>query len=138
MKDQYILVLEDNPQRHAIFRKNFADGNHLVIVETAKEAIALLDNERWDFLFLDHDLGGQIMVPSGPDTGYEVALWLEAHVNKNPDNIIIHSHNIIGSAKMHAAIKGSYLLSGAWMHTDLISNWEIAEPYLCNLGLKSR
>ena len=91
MKDQYILVLEDNPQRHAIFRKNFADGNHLVIVETAKEAIALLDNERWDFLFLDHDLGGQIMVPSGPDTGYEVALWLEAHVNKNPDNIIIHS-----------------------------------------------
>lgn len=131
-----VLILEDCHNRHEFFRKNLV-GNNLVIVETTEEAIRLLSGKMWDFLFLDHDLGGQSQVPSGPGTGYEVACWIEQYPIMKPKVVIIHSHNETGAKRMWHAVKGAYLLPGAWLYDDLAENWDKAAEVLEKKGFKS-
>ena len=133
MKGIDILVLEDSKERQGHFRRNMA-GNRLVIVETAAEAISKLSTGKYDFLLLDHDLGGQAFVPSGPGTGYEVACWLEEHHDMAPGVVVIHSLNDAGARRMQAAVKGSYLIQGAWIFTDLVEGWEKVKPVLDRSG----
>lgn len=99
-----ILVLEDDPVRHISFRKNLADHD-LDIVTTSKEAIQKLqDDELYDALFLDHDLGGKVMVASGDGTGYEVAKWLESNPFAKPEKIYLHTMNPVGQQNMKQAL----------------------------------
>jgi len=91
-----ILILEDDRMRQRAFLFRLA-GTNTVVVETVPEAIELLKTKAWDYLFLDHDLGGQQYVPSGEDTGYGVALWLKEHPERMPGNIIVHSLNASGA-----------------------------------------
>ena len=118
-----ILVLEDDPERQNKFRKNFI-GHSLIIVDTATEAISLLSTRQWQWLFLDHDLGGKVFVFSGKGTGYEVACWLEEHPDRIPDRVIIHSFNPAGMKRMAMALKEAYIVPGAWDMSDIIENWE--------------
>jgi len=108
-----VLVLEDDARRHLAFTRKLI-GTNLQIVETAAEAIGLLEERDWDYLFLDHDLGGQQMVESGPGTGYEVAVWLEEHEDRQPPNIVIHSFNPDGAKKMHDALPKAIVAPGCW------------------------
>lgn len=80
--------------------------HELYTAQTAKEAIDYLINfpGPWDLVSLDHDLGGQHYVPSGPGTGYEVACWIEEHqpiINK----IVLHTFNAIGAERMAMALR---------------------------------
>jgi CheY-like chemotaxis protein len=109
-----ILVLEDNQSRIKSFRLNFLVGNNLKVVETSREAIAALSSEVWDWLFLDHDLGGQAFVESGPGTGYEVACFLEEHPDRKPAHIVIHSMNPAGGDKIQAALPEAKRFINAW------------------------
>jgi len=113
-----ILILEDDKERHKAFLNNLNVAS-VVIVDTAKEAIQKLSKYSWDYLFLDHDLGGQQMVESGPGTGYEVALWLEQNPDKQPAKIIIHSFNPTGALKMKQALPKAKLRPGCWDHISL-------------------
>ncbi len=108
-----VLILEDDENRQARFKQTLA-GCKISIVETATDAILQLTLNDWDYLFLDHDLGGQQMVESGPGTGYEVAKWLEENPDHKPANIVIHSFNPVGARKMHRALPGSLLHPGCW------------------------
>ena len=108
-----ILILEDDPERQQAFRENNV-GVDVVIVDTTAEAIRLLQEQCWDIAFLDHDLGGQIMVASGPGTGYEVATWLEEHPKSMPDIVIVHSFNPGGREKMCAALPKALAIPGVW------------------------
>jgi CheY-like chemotaxis protein len=112
-----ILILEDDPERHLAFEAKFG-GYDITIVETAQEAIQRLREAVWDVLFLDHDLGGQIMVESGPGTGYEVAVWLEEHKDQQPKQIFLHTYNPIGAEKMKAAIPNAILAPGIWLEGE--------------------
>ena len=94
-----ILVLEDNPDRMRAFNQNLI-GHVVEIVTHARPCMEKLQNEKWDFLFLDHDLNGQVYVPSGPDTGWEVAQWLRDNPEKKPYKIQIQSMNSDGAIKM--------------------------------------
>ena len=116
-----ILVLEDNHERHKSFKKNFGwfngERTDLQIVETAKEAIELFDKNKYDMAFLDHDLGNEVMVASEkPGTGYEVACWLEAHPDKQPKDIVIHSLNPDGAHRMGQALKKAVQMQCAWVY----------------------
>jgi len=113
-----ILILEDDHARQVTFMRNLI-GTNTVIVETAQDAIQKLSESAWDYLFLDHDLGGLQMVASGPGTGYEVAVWLEEHPDRQPQNIIIHSFNPDGAQKMHQALPNSVLAPGCWHSISL-------------------
>jgi len=113
-----ILILEDDHERHEAFLRNLIGAN-VVIVETATDAIQELSKSVWDYLFLDHDLGGQQMVESGPGTGYKVALWLEQNPDRQPENIIIHSYNPYGSTMMKKALPKAKLRPGCWDHISM-------------------
>lgn len=111
-----ILILEDDPERHLSFKKNLAFAKVLKIVTTVPDAIYELSHNTWDVLFLDHDLGGEVFVDSNESlTGYHVAVWLEEHQEYKPKNIIIHSLNYIGAARMKAALPEAQLIPSAWM-----------------------
>jgi len=69
------------------FKRNLI-GHIVCCVTTAKETIEKLSSEKWDYVFLDHDLGGQTYVPSGPGTGYEVAQWISNNPDQKPEKVI--------------------------------------------------
>jgi CheY-like chemotaxis protein len=99
-----ILILEDDVKRQEKFKRNLI-GHQVTIVDGTKQAIALLAESDWDLLCLDHDLNGMTYVPSGPNTGYEVAVWIEQNPNRAPKNIILHSLNDKGRGMMAQALQ---------------------------------
>lgn len=88
-----ILLLEDDVFRVRFFVERF--GQHkLKITENVEDAIEYLKYYKFNYIFLDNDLG------SGNGEGIDVAKFLQAHP-KNPNNkavIIIHSWNIPATA----------------------------------------
>jgi DNA-binding NarL/FixJ family response regulator len=112
-----VLILEDAEERIAQFKKNMGDGNLLVFTDRPKEAIDLLKEGKWDVLFLDHDLSGKFFVPSGKDTGYEVATFLEANEEFKPGTIVVHSMNPVGANNIMAALKTAKRIPEAWTKT---------------------
>jgi len=108
-----ILILEDSPERQEKFARALR-GHMMAFVDTARDAILFLQDDKFDTVFLDHDLGGQVMVESGDGTGYEVACWLEQHPEHRPKQIIIHSLNPSGAARMKQALPCATVLPAAW------------------------
>ena len=110
-----ILVLDDDETRLRHFRQKLI-GNVVECIKTAQEAIRLLSEEEpFDLLFLDHDLGDKVMVASGPGTGYEVAEWIRDHKEKRPKDIVIHSYNPAGADNMRAILPGAHYKPGIWL-----------------------
>jgi CheY-like chemotaxis protein len=99
-----ILLLDDDMYRHKAYRQRLI-GSILTGVETSKECIKVLEeSETFDVILLDHDLGGRVYVPSGPDTGYEVAEWLRDHPEKMPQLVILHTGNERGARCMMSVL----------------------------------
>jgi CheY-like chemotaxis protein len=114
-----ILILEDDPTKTRMpkFKRNLI-GHIVYHAKTPREAISFLRSNQIDVLFLDHDLSGTgEPEPSGPGTGYEVAVWLERHPEFKPQQIILHSLNPTGRARMKQALPEAQEAPGAW---DLI------------------
>ena len=95
-----ILFLDDDPVRHHQFRAALNGVPvDLRAVARAVEAIAALEQEQFDIIFLDHDLGWQHHVSSGPGTGCEVAQRLMATANREA-RLVVHSQNEDGTREM--------------------------------------
>ncbi len=111
-----ILILDDDHIRHAFFNKRFT-GHTVISVYTAEDAIQHLQNEIYDVVFLDHDLGGHMFVDShgSEATGYTVAKWLVEHPDRKPEQIVIHSFNNVGAKNMQDILPGSILAPGCWI-----------------------
>jgi CheY-like chemotaxis protein len=109
MKTIKILIVEDDKQRIRWFKENLI-GNSLDIVETAASGIFLCETKKYDVIFLDHDLGGEIYVPSeNENTGYQVSKAIANSINsKTP--IIVHSHNLSGAKNIHDILKHAELI----------------------------
>ena len=94
-----ILVLEDDCYRVRFFVEKF--GQHdITITENSFDAITHLENEVFDLIFLDHDLG------EDNGDGFDVAVYLfdnPWNVN-NRAEIIIHSWNIPATKRMLSKI----------------------------------
>ena len=101
-----ILILDDDANRHEQFAKKYI-GEELVHVTVAAEAINYLQyGNPFDYIFLDHDLGGMQMVESGEKTGYEVAEWLSNNPEYKPHmSVILHSLNPVGRKNMCNVLK---------------------------------
>lgn len=108
-----ILVLDDEEVRLRAFRAKLI-GNVVLTVKTVEECISALENATWDYVFLDHDLGGKILVESGKGTGYEVAEWLSNHPEKKPKHIIVHSFNAAGAKNMLGLLPEAKYIPGIW------------------------
>lgn len=114
IKNQRVLILEDSQERIDIFNKNLV-GNEFVIVSNASECIHKLVKEKWDVLFLDHDLDGRSFVDSLEDnTGYQVAKFLNQNKEYKPKVIVIHSLNPAGAKNMQMELPEAYRIPFAW------------------------
>ena len=104
-----IFVLDDSPLRLDIFHRRFDDEHNVWTAQTAKQAIAVLEQQEFDLIFLDHHLGGKPPEYYGQDcdinhanTGSEVVRWMLNHPNRF--NVIVHSRNEIAAPDMVAKI----------------------------------
>jgi hypothetical protein len=97
-----VLFLDDDPKRTKAFLEKIP---HAVCVETAQEIIDLLSTNDVGSLFLDHDLGGEVMVSSDrKDTGMEVVRWIESNLS-TIEQIVIHTMNPGAGEEMTARLK---------------------------------
>lgn len=110
-----ILILDDDIERHRQFQKNF--GHHdLTQVSTVEEAIRFLKTNKFDAVFLDHDLGGHSNVKSGgkEPTGYDVALFMKENPQYMPKEVYIHSMNPAGAKNIKQVLPKAVLTPGLW------------------------
>ena len=113
-----VLVLEDSKDRIFHFKKSLI-GCFVDCQTSVEGTLKLLQEEDWDYLFLDHDLDGQIYVPSGPGTGWAVAEWLSQNPDRTPENVIIHTLNDIAQYKMQKLVRAAAVIPGAWFLIEL-------------------
>jgi len=100
-----VFVLEDDEKRVEWINKNFDKRVKMDLVDTADDAINLLRNNKYDIIFLDHDLGGEQMVDSNyHNTGATVAKMIHETENKN-STVIVHSYNPIGANNMMSSMR---------------------------------
>ena len=94
MSDPRILIVEDDAERIAWFRRTFAEATKNITGDTL-EAIILLGTHEYTHLYLDHDLGTE------PRVGRDVARWLIDHPGVQPNLLtIVHSMNVVSADKI--------------------------------------
>lgn len=94
MQNQRILLIDDLRKFEGVTKT----------ARTFKEGIRLLKEEKWDEVYLDHDLGS----PDPKETGYDILCWLEENQAHLPKNIILVTANPAGAEKMKVVIKKLY------------------------------
>jgi CheY-like chemotaxis protein len=99
------LLVENDPVRIKWFKNQLRPLCTLTVCETAKQGMCAVEKDKFDMIFLDHDLDHRIFVTSeDPTTGYQVAKKIPETVNsKTP--VIIHSFNPEGAENMRALLK---------------------------------
>ena len=108
-----IFILEDDPERIVWFKANL-DTDNLDITDLAEKGMELLHENKYDIVFLDHDLGGEVFVDSNMfNTGHTVAKMIHETKNKVTP-VVIHSWNSNGAQNMKWAlsankVKNTYL-----------------------------
>jgi len=99
-----ILILEDDSDRVKKFYEMFNDHS-LVVVNNSKDAISFVTTFKFNVIFLDHDLGGQVYVDSDNDnTGYQVAKVIPNSINSHTP-VVIHSWNVVGAKRMQQVLE---------------------------------
>ena len=110
-----ILILEDDQTRIVKFKKKYMQHT-LTFVEHAKDAIEALQNNMYNAIFLDHDLGGTQMNFDPEDCGTQVAEYIAANKIQEKTTIIIHSFNQPASLRMLALIgENCQYVPGLWL-----------------------
>lgn len=100
-----VMVLEDSPDRIARF-KEALEGHDVTFCQDVNVAKEYIKNNKPDYLFLDHDLGGLHHVESTePNTGYAFVKFLIENKLAQNANIIIHSMNYPGANNMFVLLK---------------------------------
>jgi CheY-like chemotaxis protein len=90
-----IFILEDNHERIEWFKDMFK-GNELDITKNAKKAIKQMSKNRYDIIFLDHDLGEEDLAL----TGREVARQMKKRKIARDTPVVLHSKNPHNRRKM--------------------------------------
>lgn len=102
------LFLDDNHARHRDMQGRMLFDPAF----TASECIEKLKNNKYDVVFLDHDLGGKEMVSSFSDeeTGCTVAKWISENKPEIPV-VVCHSLNPGGADNMASIlVESGYLV----------------------------
>ena len=108
-----VFVLDDDQQRLDWFAERFKRD----LVDSATEparAVELLAANRYDAIFLDHDLLPEHykkqQEPDDERTGYAVASWLAEHAGRHSvATVIVHTRNADGAWRMVSLMRGAGL-----------------------------
>jgi len=106
-----IFILDDMVERqNTLLRllKDVINESVIFVADSRDTAIEILKNENdFDIMFLDHDLGGKVYVDSlDPNTGWWVAKYI-ADNNIRSKQIIIHTLNYAGAKMMLYDLPGA-------------------------------
>ena len=71
------------------------------VARTFEDGIKALQEERWDVVMLDHDLGD----PDPAKTGYGICNWLENNPERQPDIVQLVTSNAVGRDRMKLALE---------------------------------
>lgn len=131
-----VLMLDDNSGRiesfHSIVHMK---GWEFQYAMDAPTCIELMQKEKYDIIFLDHDLDGRTYVPTHePNTGSEVARWVASDFcNVSLDTFFVfHTLNEKGAKYMEELIKGKgyacIYYPGVWMQ-NFFSTYAIEQGW---------
>lgn len=99
-----IFVLDDDMTRIKTYQQMFI-GHTMEYAMNSDDAIKMINEKKYDIIFLDHDLGGRQMVSSTLyDSGFRVAVAILDSLNKET-NVIVHSYNSVGAQNMCNVLK---------------------------------
>lgn len=99
-----IFVLDDDFDRLPAFRKKWEDVTHATDPIAAAE---ILRTQKFDIIFLDHDLGGPYT--RGPlGDGIDLAKVMAEEKLHVDTPIVIHSLNKVGAYNMHCELAGTH------------------------------
>lgn len=94
-----VFVLEDSLERIVLFRE-FLQNKEVVYTDDVDIAIRELRRNKFDLIFLDHDLNGKVFVDSTVEkTGFHVISCLKESINEETQ-VIVHSMNPEGASNM--------------------------------------
>ena len=122
-----ILFLDDSRERQSVFRRNTI-GHIVKFASSADEAIAFLEKETFDQIWLDHDLE-DIYLKSGSQkpTGRDVSKYLAENVDRHCRSVVVaHTLNHEGGKAMcHDLIKtrkfrSIHLVPFGWKDVDFM------------------
>lgn len=100
-----ILVLEDSIARLNYFIERY--GSHdLTIIENATNAIGLLEENTYDVIFLDNDLGDD----NGEGIDVVKYLYENSYNDNNSSSIVIHSWNTAAVKAMANLLPQAYVM----------------------------
>lgn len=95
-----IFILEDDETRQSLFYEA-AEKTHYVTLATDYDDAIKKYHPPYDWLFLDHDLGGKVLVsPREHNTGAAFVRWLPSCDDDAAPNVVVHSYNPTGAAEM--------------------------------------
>ena len=106
-----VLLLDDDTRRHRWFVNRFV-GDYLDIAENVQDAKEFLAENKYDAIFLDHDLLPHHYESNDHDdfanTGYAIAEWLnEKRELQRAATIIVHTRNADAAIPMVQKLRES-------------------------------
>lgn len=120
-----VFILEDDDNRIAWFKDKFLHATTLFITKQTGTALEALHADKYDLIFLDHDLEpdhysaySEGREPQMELTGLYVAKKLKETQNVDTP-CIIHSMNPCGALNMHDEIPGSYVCPFSMLMLEL-------------------
>lgn len=96
---------------------DFRDFNADQTARNYEDGIKALQQEIWDGLYLDHDLGACVkcmkegktgLYCDCPKTGYDILCWLELNPQYLPKKIILVTSNPVGRERMKLVLDKLY------------------------------
>lgn len=114
-----IFILEDSEQRMVKFRRELIGHtiHHATTVESGTDYVA---NNKYDLLFLDHDLGGKENVNSFTEsTGYQLAEFIASFTPNKNTPCVVHSCNPAGADNIVSVLP--HALKVSFIHLDIAS-----------------
>ncbi|MBN1488818.1 MAG: response regulator [Phycisphaerae bacterium] len=120
-----VLVLDDDADRQQAIRRN-NPGHDMTGVESASEAIRLMERDLHEIVMLDHDLDDYLAPDaSNNGTGLHVVRWItNCDPDCRPSLTVVHSTNAVGAGDMMRELTEADLpclyLPEAWARPGLI------------------
>jgi CheY-like chemotaxis protein len=104
-----IFFLDDSNERVKKFRKNSV-GHNVDYAESAEQAIEMLKRNRYDLIYLDHDLAAEHYNGSytTAKTGYDVAKKLAEYEHLYGAIVFAHTLNHSGALNILSVLKHNF------------------------------
>lgn len=119
----HIFILEDNEKRMIKFRRELI-GHKIDHAKTLQDGTSLVVTQKYDLLFLDHDLGGREMVDSSDgNTGYQLAEFIASFTPNKTTPCVIHSCNPCGAENMSRILSHSLLIPFHLLCIESVLKW---------------